>query len=329
MEKQRYNIVATGIGALIGQGIIKGLRQVDGLVVYGVDRVISPHAKSLVDVAFQKPDCDEAAPGYLEFWTKLIVDHKIDLILPGISHDMYFFDANRDVFANYDVKIVLNDQNLIKNARDKYIFHDVYKQSGLPNIPTARPDSWKQTVDILGAAPLLLKPRVGEGSTGIARLLDEVDFKYWTQKSTDNWIIQKMIGNDTEEYTVGVFGLGDGTAPAPIIFRRKLSRSGYTQDAEVVTSDLLSDFTKKIVTYFKPIGPTNLQFRLEDNIPYLLEINPRFSSSCSLRNAFGFNEAAMCVEYYLNNKSPSDATIKFGRAQRYNEDYVSYASDII
>ena len=329
MEKQRYNIVVTGVGALIGQGIIKGLRQVDGVVIYGVDRVISPYAKNLVDVALQKPDCDEESGSYLEFWAKLIVEQKIDLILPGISLDMYFFDANRDVFANYDVKIALNDQDLIKNARDKYIFDGVYKRSGLPNIPTARPDSWKHAIDILGAAPLLLKPRFGEGSTGIARLLDEVDFKYWTQKSADNWIIQKIIGSDTEEYTVGIFGLGDGTASAPIIFRRKLSRSGYTQDAEVVMSDLLNDFIKKIVTYFKPIGPTNLQFRLEDNIPYLLEINPRFSSSCSLRYAFGFNEAAMCVEYYLNNKSPSDATIKFGRAQRYNEDYISYVSDII
>ena len=329
MGKTPYNIVATGIGALIGQGIVKGLRELDDVTIYGVDKVISPYAEDIVDVAIQKPACDEASDTYINFWKTMIQDHKIDMIIPGISHDMYFFDQNRNTFAEYDVQIVLNDPELIKVACDKYAFSEAYEPLDLPTIPTARPNNWAQAIQTMGPPPLLLKPSVGEGSAGIAHLKDEVDFIYWTQKSKDNWIVQKIVGDDSQEYTVGVFGFGDGTANTPIVFRRRLSRSGHTQDAEVVHNTVLNEITHKIMAHFKPVGPTNLQFRIEEGLPYLLEINPRFSSSCSLRVAFGFNEAAMCVTYYLEGKKPKDAKIKLGKAQRYNKDYVSYASDTI
>ena len=56
----------------------------------------------------------------------------------------------------------------------------------------------------------------------------------------------------------------------------------------------------------------------------LLEINPRISSSTSIRAAFGYNECKMAIEYYLENKKPEQPFIKQGRAVRYIEDYIFY-----
>jgi carbamoyl-phosphate synthase large subunit len=56
----------------------------------------------------------------------------------------------------------------------------------------------------------------------------------------------------------------------------------------------------------------------------LLEINPRISSSTSIRTAFGYNEAGMAVDYYLDNKKPKQPKIKRGWAVRYTDDFIFY-----
>jgi carbamoyl-phosphate synthase large subunit len=319
------NIAITGVGALIGQGIAKALKHLDDITTIGVDRKITLLSESFCNTCVQKPNCTEDSAAYLQFWLDFIKDKDIALIIPGISHDMNFFLKNSDTFANCGVQIVLNDPKLIALTQDKFKFDAVYRTLGLPTIPTATPSTWQKALEILGPAPLLLKPRIGEGSAGIVLLHDELDFNYWTKKAAENWMLQKIIGQDDQEFTVGTFGFGDGTSLKPIIFRRTLSRSGHTQEATVVEHKAITSITRKIVQHFKPIGPTNLQFRVQDDTPYLLEINPRFSSSCSLRTAFGYNEAIMCIQYYLDGIKPAEPEIKFGFGQRYNEDNVTYA----
>jgi carbamoyl-phosphate synthase large subunit len=76
--------------------------------------------------------------------------------------------------------------------------------------------------------------------------------------------------------------------------------------------------------YYTPIGPTNFQFRKHQGVLKLLEINPRISSSTSIRAAFGYNESLMAIEYYLENKKPSQPVIKQGKAVRYIEDFIFY-----
>lgn len=75
---------------------------------------------------------------------------------------------------------------------------------------------------------------------------------------------------------------------------------------------------------FKPIGPTNFQFRIDGNDIKLLEINPRISSATSIRSGFGYNESVMKVDYFLNNKIPQKLDkmkIINKHAIRYMEDY--------
>ena len=137
-------------------------------------------------------------------------------------------------------------------------------------------------------------------------------------------MVQQIVGDVQHEYTVGVFGLGRGEFINPIALRRKLGRDGSTAKAEVVyIPDLVAE-SRKIMRLLKAVGPTNLQFRLHQNKFYLLEINPRFSSSLSIRAAFGFNEPEMCIEYYLEGKSPAARTLRPGRAVRYIADDIVY-----
>ena len=74
----------------------------------------------------------------------------------------------------------------------------------------------------------------------------------------------------------------------------------------------------------KPEGPVNFQFRFENGEYYLLEINPRISSSTSIRTAFGYNEAEMCMEWYLEHNAPANRNIKQGMALRYIDEWVKW-----
>lgn len=316
-------VVVTAVGAIIGQGIAASLRKA-GLPVriIGVDRDPNGIGRHFCDAFFAKPHCDEDSQDYLDFWTSLLDNEAVDLVLPGLELDVLFFSRNRSAFAGGRSRIVLNDARLIELAQDKWVFAEALETHGLPVIPGSLAASWDDCVAELGAPPLLLKPRQGNGSRGIAVLRDADDFTYWSRRSKDAFLIQKFVGSDDQEFTVGAFGLGEGKALPPIIFRRKLSVAGNTQYAEVVDHPVLAAAVEQLAAIFKPVGPTNYQFRMAGDVPYLLEINPRFSSSTSLRAAFGYNEAALAVQFYLMGEEPEAPTITRGRGWRYYEDLV-------
>ena len=53
-----------------------------------------------------------------------------------------------------------------------------------------------------------------------------------------------------------------------------------------------------------------------------MEINPRISSSTSIRTAFGYNEAEMAIEWFVEKHSKVNPVIKKGKAIRYISDYI-------
>ena len=92
----------------------------------------------------------------------------------------------------------------------------------------------------------------------------------------------------------------------------------------MVEDSVIELATKALTALFQPLGPTNYQFRKEGDTAYLLEINPRFSSSNSLRTAFGYNEVEMSIDYFLMGNIPPTPKINQGIAWRYNEDFVIF-----
>ncbi len=316
-------VVVTGVGAIVGQGIVKSLRQCSQAVrVVGIDRNPDSMGPHVCDAFYAKPACSESSPDYLAYWQDILEKESVDLVLPGLEVDLFFLNAHRQSLNATGARLGLNSSKLIELARDKWLLGLKLPEAGLASIPTILSQSWDECLAVLGVPPFLMKPRQGNGSRGIVRLNDKTDFQYWINKSDGNSMIQKIVGNDDEEYTLGAFGFGDGISLPPIIFRRRLSASGNTQYAEVVADSALEQATRKLSLYFKPIGPTNYQFRKDNGIPYLLEINPRLSSSNSLRTRFGYNEAEMSLRFYIDKVRPDMPKVAEGRALRYFEDFL-------
>ncbi len=319
-----YKVLVTGVGAVIGYGIVRSLRKArPETVVTGMDIYPDAVGKQWCDHFEQSPLV--ADPGYSGFLQEVIRRHGVDLVIPGIEQDVSYLarESVQGTLGGLTARFVLNNPRLIPIADDKWLTHLQLKQNGLPTIETRVEGEFKDLAGVLGL-PMLLKPRRSYASKGIQLIRAQEDFDYWKAKLGDNFLVQQLIGDLEEEYTVGAFGLGGGECVTPIILQRKLSREGATAKARVRDLPELEQRVRRLVELFEPIGPTNFQFRRHRGEYLLLEINPRMSSSNSLRTSFGYNEAEMCIEYYLEKKQPSPPQIRSGCAVRYLEDLVVY-----
>ncbi|MCF6297744.1 MAG: ATP-grasp domain-containing protein, partial [Flavobacteriaceae bacterium] len=172
--------------------------------------------------------------------------------------------------------------------------------------------------------PMIVKPREGSGSEGVVKILNENKFNEYAENLGNELLVQPLLGNDDEEYTTSAFCDGFGGYSAIISLKRRLSKQGITESAEVVVESEIEKCVGELCKILKPIGPTNFQFRKHLGKFYLLEVNPRISSATSIRKAFGYNESKMVIEYYLDGKIPKQPIIKLGKAIRYIEDYIIY-----
>lgn len=318
---KKYNVLVTGVGAIIGYGIVRSLRlcRYDVNIV-GMDVYNDAVGQQWCDTFVQAIWASDA--GYCDFLANVIDKHKIDLVFFGIEQEIYRLCDEQDNFKGDFKKLVLNNKKLIEVSRDKWRLFEYLTLNKFGAIRSLITDEYDIAVEAFGM-PCLVKPRCSTASKGITIIHSREDFCYWRTKLGKDFMLQEIVGDDEHEYTVGLFGLGDGSLSQSITLSRKLSREGSTVKAHTVNIPELDQEVMKLTALFRPLGPTNFQFRRHKGAYLLLEVNPRFSSSLSIRTAFGFNEPEMCLEFFAENLRPSPAVITQGTAVRYIEDIVN------
>lgn len=312
-----YNILVTGVGAIIGYGIIKSLKMQSNyrIRIIGQDIYNDAYGQFLCDKFYVAERAD--SPNFIKYINEVVESEKIDLIIPGIEQDMYRLHENRE---KVKAKVVLNNDLLIDLSKDKLKTYEFFKGKGLNVIPTMFMEDYDSYVKNLGS-PFLLKPRMSYASKGIYKIYNKDEFDFYNKYPTNN-IFQRIVGSDSEEYTIGVFGNGDGTYSDYIILKRKLAQTGATDKAVVIDIDnQLMEYVNQICEITHPYGPTNIQLRKEDDKVYLLEINPRISSACSIRAYAGYNDSLKCLSLYLEGKHLPSERKKLIHAVRFVDDY--------
>jgi carbamoyl-phosphate synthase large subunit len=321
--RTRRNVLVTGVGAIIGYGVVNSLRLgCRPLKIVGLD--IHDHAVGQYWCDAFERSVPVADPGYGHFLRDVIARHHIELVIPGIEQDVSFLSRNRATFADSGARLALNDPELIAVAEDKWLMHETLLELGLPAIDTVLEGTFEEIAARLGR-PFLIKPRRSYASKGVAHLEDGDDLAYWRRKLGGNFMAQRIVGDADSEYTASLFGWGDGAGSRKMIMQRWLAQDGSTARARVAEEPELETQMDVLTRYFRPVGPTNFQFRRDRSSgrSFLLEVNPRLSSATSLRRAFGMNEADMCVAYYLDGERPDFAGGCHGGAVRYAEDWLT------
>lgn len=309
----------------MGYGILRSLRQ-SGLALRLVGTSIhedSP-AEGFCDIFERAPPTYDI--GYLPWLSGIIARHAVDLIFPGIEADVYrWSEATDELERGGAVRAVLNAPRLIALCKDKWTFYTTMHAHGARCVIDSSLESDFGALEARFGVPFLLKPRSGFGSKGIIRVDSRATFDHHRERVGPVLMAQPIVGTESEEYTTSAFCDGTGGFRAHMTLRRKLSSEGFTGWAEVVDPDDVVDVMTELCRLLKPIGPTNFQFRRHLGLLKLLEINPRVSSATSIRTAFGYNECAMAVAYFLDGQWPAQPVIRRGRAVRYFEDLVFYS----
>ena len=320
-------ILVSGASGIVGYGILRSLRQsAQALRLVGTSMHAHSVAPAFCDVFEQAPPSND--DDYIAWLGETIHRHRVDLIIPSIEIDMYGWLARQQEIECSGAKALLNNPQLLHACQDKWLFYQALAAAALPCAIESSLDNSFSTLKARFGLPFLLKPRQGFGSKGIVRITDEDSFMVHQHLLGQTLMAQPLIGSDDEEYTTSAFCDGHGGFYACQTLRRHLSKDGYTERAEAVSSTPFLDTLSGLCSIFHPVGPTNFQFRKCLDGIKLLEINPRISSSTSIRTAFGYNESAMAVTYSLDGLIPHQPPARYGKAIRYIEDHIFYDDSI-
>jgi carbamoyl-phosphate synthase large subunit len=316
-------VLVSGASGIVGYGTLRSLRMSgQELHLIGTSIYDDSVAEAFCDAFVLAPPTHDA--GYLTWLLDVIATHRVDMIIPGIEIDMYAWVEHLSDIEAAGARVLHNNLDLVRLCKDKWLFFENLSSARLPcAIESSLSSDFAELSSRFGL-PFLLKPRNGFGSKGIVRVDGEAAFAKHRDAMGEILMAQPIVGTDDEEYTTSVFGDGHGGFSAYMTMQRKLSVAGFTDRAEVVATDDFMETLVSLCHHFQPDGPTNFQFRNGPHGIKLLEINPRISSSTSIRSAFGYNESAMAVEYYFDKKTPTQPQIRRGKAVRYTDDFIFY-----
>jgi carbamoyl-phosphate synthase large subunit len=316
-----YNILVTGVGAIIGYGIIGSIRK-SGLDcrVIGTDIYEENYGRHICDDFVKVPLT--SSEDYLDILSDIVARHDIDLVIPGIEQDAQFLNSMRH---SLDFKVVLNNEELIQLSSDKWAMYCHLKDAAFGNlIPTTLGRDTDELAETVGF-PFIIKPRASYAAKGFHIIRDENDLNRVRPIINRDTLFQPLIGSADDEYSVSAFGDGEGGIVDSLLIRRHLSAAGASEKAFIVRDDKsIMSAVLWLVNHFKAEGPTNFQFRKQGEKAFLLEINPRVSSACSIRTAFGYNEPRLSIEHYLKGRSYTIEPKRDGKAIRYIADRVIF-----
>jgi carbamoyl-phosphate synthase large subunit len=313
-------ILVSGASGVVGYGALKSLRKGNGdYKLIGTSIYDDSVAPAFCDIFEPAPLTSDDS--YIDWLSGVIKKHNVDMIVPGIDADMKEWNKARQTLQDLTMPL-LNSPSLIELCSDKWNFYEHLSKTGSElTIESRLAGTFEELKESFGI-PFLLKPRKGFASKGIVIVESEDIFNEHRQDLGEVVMAQPIVGDNESEYTISAFFDNQSNLCCLMGLKRKLAKEGFTEKASVGMPSDAKEAILALADLLKPVGPTNFQFRVHDGRLKLLEINPRVSSATSIRTAFGYNESVMSVEYFLDNKTPSQPKIEEGYAVRYIEDHI-------
>lgn len=285
-------ILVTGVGGGVGQGVIKALKRIDDLDLTVVAADMSPLAAGLYVTAeaLIVPPAKDA--DYVDRLIALCREHRIDLYLPGTDIELAVAAEHAErIKAACGTTVLVCPPHVVEIADDKKQTAAFLRDHGFPY-----PETWEvDEVDPETAPyPLIVKPRRGFRSIGVARVENSTQLLAALAGRTDDPIVQECVATADDEYTCTVAVI-DGEA-SPVLPLRRVLRGGDTYRATPVDHPRIREVVRDVALALGVRGSCNFQLRLDGDEPKIFEINARFSGTTPFCAQLGFNPAEWCIK---------------------------------
>ncbi len=322
---QSLAVLVMAVGSPLGQSIYKALR-ISGLPLRLFRADISDAAAGFhIDDAATNlvlpPVADER---YATALRACIRTHGIQAVFPVITPEHTFFEREREAFESEGVRIVSPSAGVYQLCNDKWRSMMRLKERGI-----LAPDTWlcegPRQAGFAGMTfPVIVKPRFGASSANVflVKTLSELNGLLAAFPQYE-FVAQQYLSSEAE-YTVGVYLSRDGSYRDTCVIRREL-KFGLSYRGQVIRDEHISAYCVEVCQALGLHHSGNVQLRMLDGRPCAFEVNPRLSSTTSVRAHFGFNEPEMILREEFDMPPSSVRPRTTGRFVRYWQE--SYLPD--
>lgn len=278
------NIAVTAIGSMSSEAVIRSLRyngsnKIIGFDIYPQDWVVT---SKLVDLFYRVPLAHDK--DYLDKIFEICLQNKISFLFPLTDPEVDVLSVYSEKFRENGINICLSNPTSVAIARDKLEVYNFFKDNSIVTvIPTFKS---VDEISIKAYEDLIAKPRKGRSSEGVIKFRDPEITKHPIINRAD-YIFQPIINGDY--ITVDTIRSSDGSHIS--IARKELLR---TQNGAGFVVEIFKDkeleATVNVITDALDIyGCINIEFILQDDKYYLMDINPRFSAGIGFSIIAGYD----------------------------------------
>jgi len=319
-------VLLTGAGAPGAPSIIQSLRMIKErkVKIIGVDMREDSVGFSMVDIYHTVPPAD--SKDFINMILKICKEEQIDVVISLVTRELALFAKYKYKFKQMGINVIVSDEHALNIANNKYLLMKMAQRIGVP-VPKFKLvkslKSFERAVFDLGypEKPVCFKPPISNGLRGFRILRKDVD-------RLDILLNQKPINVFTtyedifpilegaiefpellvmeylpgEEYSVDA--LADKGKPIVAIPRlREKIKMGISFVGKVVYDKEIIDYSLLLLKEIGLHGNIGFQFKRDiNNIPKLIESNPRVQGTMILCTAAGVNMVYLGVKIALGEK---------------------------
>jgi len=325
--KKALRILITGVGAPGIMGTVYSLKKnYDQRQIYlvGTDINTDVVGKYLCDQFYQISPANDVN-NYLTSLQNICIKEKIDIILPQNTRELLVLTRNSKRFAELGTRVLISKYESIQKANNKFELMKICRTFEIPVARFEMVTNFKKlliTAKGLGwpGKKIVIKPPSSNGQRGV-RIIDEKrDFKktFYSEKPSNLYTtlddLEKVLGATFpelivteylpgEEYSVDMIRKGNLMTAIPR--KRDLIRSGITFNGSVENRKDIIDYSFKLAEILDLEYSFGFQYKLdENNVPKILESNPRVQGTMVLSTIAGANIIYSSVKLLLGEDIP-------------------------
>src|SRR5688572_30006798 len=132
------SILVTGIGGVVGQGILRNLTDMKlGMKIIGSNVVKVSAGNYLCDQVYEVPFAHH--PDYILTMLEICRKENVALIIPSTDYEVYHLSVDRDRFK---CAIAVSDSEVAKFCLDKYLNYLAFDKHQIPFAKSMLPSSF-------------------------------------------------------------------------------------------------------------------------------------------------------------------------------------------